>query len=85
MSIINILAKLPNEIKERIENPSALQINNDFPGLYIPKEKTPELKELLTELKGELEKKKRKTEKVTQQIKLIDDMTYIIDHKILLS
>jgi len=82
MSIINILAKLPNEVKERIENPSALRINNDSPGLYIPKEQTPELKNLLSELRVELDKKKNKTTKVEQQIKLIDDMTHIIDHKI---
>jgi hypothetical protein len=57
MSVISILAKLPNEVKERIENPTALRINNDFPGLFVPKEDSEDLKDLLNDLRGELEKK----------------------------
>lgn len=82
MSIINILAKLPEEIKDRIENPTALRINNDFPGLFLPKEDTEELGNLLIDLKKELESKKQ-TDKVKKQIKLINNMTNVIDHKIL--
>lgn len=82
MSVISILAKLPNEIKERIENPTALRINNDFPGLFVPKENTEDLNDLLKELKGELEKK-RQTDKVKRQIKLVNNMTNVIDRKIL--
>jgi len=82
MSIINILAKLPNDIKERIENPSALQINNDFPGLYIPKENTKELNLLLKELEVELNKK-NKTTKVISQLLLVKNMNNVIENKIL--
>ena len=73
MSVISILAKLPNEIKERISNPTALRINNDYPGLYLPKEKSKELEPILKDLKKELETK-RKTEKVLNQIELVSDL-----------
>jgi hypothetical protein len=82
MSVISILAKLPNEVKERIENPTALRINNDFPGLFVPKEDSEDLKDLLNDLRGELEKKNQ-TDKVKRQIKLVNNMTSIIDRKIL--
>jgi len=82
MSVINILAKLPTEIKERIENPTALRINNDFPGLYLPKENAEELNHLLKDLKVELEKKE-KSNKIKKQIKLITNMNKVIERKII--
>lgn len=79
MSVVSILAKLPNEIKERISDPTALRINNDFPGLYLPKEKSKELEPILKELKKELETK-RKTEKVLGQIEFVSDLIKTIEN-----
>lgn len=38
MSILNILTKLPQNIKGRVSKPVKLRINNDQPGFYIPEE-----------------------------------------------
>lgn len=70
MSVINILAKMPSEIKERIEIPSRLVINNDEPGLYIPNEYIEHLKQLLDMSKDSVGKKNDDVS--TNHIKLIN-------------
>lgn len=74
MPIINILAKLPNDIKNRIDEPKALRINNDKPGLYIPLEYSKELNEIIDSIDSDLSEK---------QTNLLKSLSNIIEKQIL--
>ena len=65
MQIINVLAALPAEVKGNIEQTVFLRINNDEPGLFIPKCKIDKLKDDL--------KKYESDESVKEFLKLIQN------------
>ena len=76
MSIINILTTLPSNIKERISQPTALRINNDSPGLYLSKEDSLIINEILKEYKDRIK------DDDAGHVKFLNTINKVIDENI---